>query len=67
VASVEVVRAGDRRRIPGRGVVAVDGEREIEFRDTAPTVTLSLAGPWSLEVARTMAVAASRGLLFRPA
>lgn len=67
MASVEVVRAGDRRRIPGRGVVAVDGEREIEFRDTAPTVTLSLAGPWSLEVARTMAVAASRGLLFRPA
>ena len=67
VASVEVLRAGDRRLIPGRGVVAVDGEREIEFRYTAPTVTLSLAGPWSIEVARTMAVAARRGLLCRPA
>ena len=66
VASVEVMRAGDRRPITGRGVVAVDGEREIEFRDTAPTVTLSLAGPWSVEVARTMAVAARRGLLCRP-
>ena len=67
VASVEVLRAGDRRPIPGRGVVAVDGEREIEFRDTTPTVTLSLAGPWSIDVARTMAVAARRGLLCRPA
>jgi hypothetical protein len=47
--------------------VAVDGEREIEFRETAPTVTLSLAGPWSLDVSRTMSVAASRGLLCRPA
>jgi predicted polyphosphate/ATP-dependent NAD kinase len=67
VASVELLRAGDRRRIRGRGVVAVDGEREIEFRETAPTVTLSLAGPWSLDVSRTMSVAASRGLLCRPA
>ena len=49
--TVEVIRAGERRRIAGgRGVVAIDGERELEFRDTAPTVTLSLAGPWSLDV-----------------
>lgn len=67
VESLEVIRAGDRRRISGRGVVAVDGERELEFRDTAPTVTLSLAGPWSLDVPRAMAVAARRGLLCRPA
>ena len=64
--TVTVVRAGERLRIAGaRGVVAIDGEREIEFSDTGPTVTLSLAGPWSLDTGRAMATAAARGLLCR--
>jgi hypothetical protein len=48
------------------GVVALDGERELELRHEQITVTLSLAGPWTVDVARTMAVAAERGLLARP-
>ena len=52
---------------PRHGVVTLDGEREIELRGTSATVTLSLDGPWSLDVTKAMAVAASRGLLFRPA
>ena len=64
VASVEVIRPDETRSVIGvEGVVALDGERELEFRGTAPTVTLSLDGPWSLDVGRAMAVAASRGLL----
>lgn len=48
------------------GVIAIDGERELEFgRGARPTVTLSLAGPLSVEIRQTMAVAAARGLLVR--
>lgn len=47
----------------GRGVVALDGEREVEF---APTdrVLVSLAedGPFSVDIERTMIVAAQHGL-----
>ena len=64
VESVETLPPDERRRVRGAvGVVAIDGERELEFRGEAPTVTLSLRGPWSLDVSRAMAVAASRGLL----
>jgi hypothetical protein len=48
-----------------RGVIALDGERELELRDETVTVALSLAGPWTVDVPRTMAVAAERGLLAR--
>jgi predicted polyphosphate/ATP-dependent NAD kinase len=64
VATVEVLRPGEARR--GRatdGVVALDGEREIELRGVAPAVTLRVDGPWSLDVSRAMRVAASRRLL----
>ena len=64
VEAIEVLEPGDRRRVGGhQGVVAIDGERELEFRGEAPDVTLSLAGPWSLDVPQAMALAASRGLL----
>ena len=48
------------------GVVALDGEREIELRGIPATITLSLDGPWRLDVAEAMRLAASRGLLARP-
>jgi predicted polyphosphate/ATP-dependent NAD kinase len=51
---------------PCTGVIALDGERELELRDEPVSVALSLNGPWTVDVARTMAVAAERGLLTRP-
>lgn len=47
-----------------RGTVALDGEREIEFgpADTIQ-VSLDLDGPRTIDVARTMRLAAQRGLL----
>jgi hypothetical protein len=47
------------------GVVALDGERELVFRRTPPTVTLSLTGPVTIDVERSMRLAATRGLLDR--
>jgi predicted polyphosphate/ATP-dependent NAD kinase len=47
------------------GVVSLDGEREIELRGPPATVTLSLDGPWCLDVRRGMTLAAARGLLTR--
>lgn len=47
------------------GVIAVDGEREIELRGEPATIELSLDGPWRLDVPTAMHVAASRGLLLR--
>lgn len=68
VRSVEVLAPGDARPVgPAEGVVAIDGERELEYRGAAPTVTLSLDGPWSIDVPAAMAAAARRGLLTRPA
>jgi predicted polyphosphate/ATP-dependent NAD kinase len=64
VATVEVVRPGQPH--VGRtteGVVALDGEREIELRGAAPTVTLGMDGPWSVDVSRAMSLAASLRLL----
>jgi predicted polyphosphate/ATP-dependent NAD kinase len=64
VASVDLIRPGERRvAMATEGVVALDGEREIELRAAAPTVTLSVEGPWSVDVDRAMAAAASRRLL----
>jgi predicted polyphosphate/ATP-dependent NAD kinase len=64
VDAVDVIPPGERLSIAGaRGVVAIDGERELEFDQEPPTVTLTLQGPWSLDVARTMRLAASRDLL----
>lgn len=48
----------------GRGTVALDGEREIEFGpQDCIVVRLDLEGPRTIDVARTMGLAAQRGLL----
>ena len=50
----------------GRGVVALDGEREIEFSEKeSPVVSLDLSGPLTVDVERVMARAAHEGLLAR--
>ena len=47
-----------------RGTVALDGEREIEFGpDEFPLVWLDLDGPLTIDVRRTLDLAASEGLL----
>ena len=50
-----------------RGVIALDGEREMVFHadDPRPTVELSLDGPLVIDVEATMAIAAQRSLLVR--
>ena len=49
-----------------RGVVALDGEREIEFSPTDRlSVRLEWDGPLTLDIPRVMAYAAENGLLTR--
>lgn len=66
VASVGVLHPGQACRIDTRsGVIAIDGEREIELRGAPATITLSLDGPWRLDVPTAMRLAATRDLLSR--
>lgn len=64
VASVDELVPG-RSAVVADGVLAIDGERELEATAAPVRITLSLDGPWSVDVARTLAVAAERGLLAR--
>jgi predicted polyphosphate/ATP-dependent NAD kinase len=49
-----------------RGVVALDGEREVEFSPSDEVlVSLGEDGPYSVDIERTMIIAAQRGLLVR--
>ena len=49
-----------------RGVVALDGEREIEFSPADKLIVrLAWDGPLTLDIARVMAYAAENGLLTR--
>jgi len=49
-----------------RGVVALDGEREVEFAPTDQVlVSLAEDGPFSVDIERTMIVAAQHGLFVR--
>jgi predicted polyphosphate/ATP-dependent NAD kinase len=48
---------------PGTGVIALDGEREMEPNGTRPTVRLELGGPRTIDVRRTLRLAAEDGLL----
>ena len=66
VDTIDVLRPGEPWLVNGDAVVALDGEREIELRERTAQVTLTLDGPWSLDVGRAMRLAASRGLLSRP-
>ncbi len=55
---------GERWPLPaGTGVIALDGEREIEPNGARPTVRLELDGPYTIDVRRTLARAAEAGLL----
>ena len=65
VAKHGLMRPGERVRVvSGAGTVAVDGEREIEFgRGDTVEVMLDSNGPRTIDVARTLHIAATRGLL----
>jgi predicted polyphosphate/ATP-dependent NAD kinase len=60
LAAGEVVESKQRR-----GVIAVDGEREIEFQGTAPRIRLREAGPRCIDVPAVLAEAARTGVLSR--
>lgn len=53
-----------QRIAAGHGVIAVDGEREIECRTPAdaPAVRLRSDGPWCVDVSAVLAAAAGHGL-----
>lgn len=65
VRSVRRLRPGERVEIGARrGVLALDGERELELRGGAsPIVRLNPDGPRCVDVPRVLAEAAERGLL----
>jgi predicted polyphosphate/ATP-dependent NAD kinase len=48
-----------------RGVIALDGEREIEFQGMAPVICLRDSGPRCVDVAAVLAEAARNGVLRR--
>ncbi len=64
VAAVHEIQPGDRQTVRvKRGVIALDGEREIEFADSDITVWLDEKGPRTIQVEQVMACAAQTGLL----
>jgi hypothetical protein len=62
VDGVTPMAPGERRPVPP-GVISLDGEREIEPNGRHRTVRLELGGPFTIDVRRTLGVAAERGLL----
>lgn len=62
VDDVTPMAPGERWPVPP-GVISVDGEREIEPNGRRPTVRLELGGPRTIDVRRTLRVAAEGGLL----
>ena len=62
VDGVTPMAPGERWPVPP-GVISLDGEREIEANGRDPTVRLDLGGPRTIDVRRTLQVAAQRGLL----
>ena len=67
IAAVHEIRPGEPQRVSAsRGVVALDGEREIEFGpDDRVTIQLQTNGPLTIDIDRVMARAAQDGLLAR--
>jgi hypothetical protein len=64
VDSTTLMVPGERWPLPaGTGVIALDGEREIEPNGAQPTVRLELGGPRTIDVRRTLRLAAEDGLL----
>ena len=62
VDGVTPMAPGERWPVPA-GVISLDGERELEPNGRDTTVRLDLGGPCTIDVRRTLAVAAQRGLL----
>lgn len=67
VEEVEVFRPNEPRALrTAEGVIALDGEKEIEFRENdRVTVRLLDRGPLTIDIDRVMARAAEKGLLTR--
>jgi predicted polyphosphate/ATP-dependent NAD kinase len=65
VGGVHEIRPGQSQIIAkSQGVIALDGEREIEFRpDQRVIVRLDSSGPLSIDIEKVMALAARDGLL----
>src|SRR5262249_7959366 len=65
VAAVREIQPGEHQTIAkSQGVIALDGEREIEFRsDQRVTLRLKSNGPLSIDIEKVMALAAQNGLL----
>jgi hypothetical protein len=65
VSGVCEIRPGQPQTLRERkGVIALDGEREIEFTpDQHATVRLDLQGPYTIDIDRVMALAAREGTL----
>ncbi|MEE9299898.1 MAG: NAD(+)/NADH kinase [Alphaproteobacteria bacterium] len=65
VNRIEELKAGQAVELKTReGVIALDGEREIEFRNAGKvSVRLDRRGPTTIRIDKVMALAAARGLL----
>jgi predicted polyphosphate/ATP-dependent NAD kinase len=65
VMSFGEIYLGEPKRVRiQRGVIGLDGEREIEFQpDQSVVVRLDSAGPFTIDTERVMAMAAQNGLL----
>lgn len=65
VVDVQEIRPGEKSRVRARkGVIALDGEREIEFRQgDRIAIQLEKSGPRTIKVERVLRQAAERGLL----
>ena len=68
VAGVHEMRPGERHLVRAvRGVIALDGEREIEFREgDRVEIQLEEEGPRTIDVERVLRQAARRGFLAEP-
>ena len=64
IAELGPIYPGEEYALPaGRGVLALDGEREIEFGvDDRLSVSLELDGPLTVDIGRVMELAVERGL-----
>ena len=67
IAAVHEIHPGEPQKVgTPRGVIALDGEREIEFGpDDRVTIQLQTDGPLTIDIDRVMARAAKNGLLVR--
>ena len=64
IRSTEKVSLGTTVNIEGRGILAFDGDREINLAEGQPAqLTVTRSGPWVIDPRRALTLAAERGLL----